>query len=142
MSTFRIHWPAVVVAMIVSFLVEAAWFSFFKLQWLAGIGRDAAWTPAVNAAVQFAVALLCALITAIVLSILLQWTGRPTLLRGVAVGALVWIGFVATNWATEYVFEVRTLEIFAINTFYSLINLILTGAIVGGWKPKPHPTNP
>jgi hypothetical protein len=140
--TFRIHWPAVIVAMLVSFLFEAAWFYHFLTPWLEGIGRtmQSLQATGMSPAIQYATALLCSFIAAIVLTILIQWTGQQTLLRGITVGALVWIGFVATSWAKEYIFEVRTLKIFLINTVYCLIDLVLIGAIVGAWKPKSRIT--
>jgi hypothetical protein len=54
----------------------------------------------------------------------------------VLIAALVWVGFVATSWAKEYIFEVRTLQIFLINAGYSLVGLMLMGAITGAWKAK------
>ena len=39
-------------------------------------------------------------------------------------------------WAKEYIFEVRTVQIFAINAGYSLLDLMIIGAIVGAWKKK------
>jgi hypothetical protein len=50
--------------------------------------------------------------------------------------ALLWLGFVLTTWATEYVFEVRTYALFAINTGFWLIGMVVMGAIVGAWKKK------
>jgi hypothetical protein len=49
---------------------------------------------------------------------------------------MLWLGFVVTTYATEYIFEVRPLSLFAINTGFWLLGMILMGAIVGGWKKK------
>jgi Protein of unknown function (DUF1761) len=138
MRSFRIHWPAIVVAMIASFLFEAAWYSYFIAPWLVGIGRTVEQLRAtgMNPAVQYATAMLSSFIAAAVLSIAIQATGSQTVKRGIVCGAVIWFGFVATGWATEYVFEVRSLQIYAINVGYSLIDLMLMGAIVGGWKGK------
>jgi hypothetical protein len=135
---------AIVVAAIVSFLFEAIWFTVFMNSWLEGIGRTkespvSASTTTVTRGLQYATALICSLIAATVLSIAIQATGQLTVLRGVLCAILVWIGFIATSWAKEYIFEVRTIEIFAINTGYSLIDLMLICAIVGAWKKKTNP---
>ena len=110
-------------------------------QWLEGIGRAKEWlisasTTTVTPGLQYATALICSIIAATILSIAIQATGEQTALSGVLCAILIWLGFIATSWAKEYIFEVRTLEIFAINTGYSLIDLMLIGAIVGGWKKK------
>jgi hypothetical protein len=86
--------------------------------------------------VQFAVALICSAIAAAVLSIAIQASGPQTVKRGIVCGAVLWLGFVATSWAQEYVFELRSIQIYAINTGFQLIDLMLVGAIVGGWKGK------
>lgn len=138
MSNIRLNWIAILVAAIASFIFEALWFSIFMKQWLAGIGRTMEWLVAsgMNSAVQYAVAILCAIIAAAVLSICIQASGEQTFRRGILCGALIWFGFIATSWATEYIFEVRTLQIYAINAGFWLFDLMLIGAIVGAWKKK------
>jgi hypothetical protein len=137
--SFRIHWPAIIAATLVSFLFSAGWFSCFMTPWLAGIGRTMdffAQMPKWMVPVQFAVALICSAIAATVLSIAIQASGAQTVKRGIVCGAVLWLGFVATSWAQEYVFELRSIQIYAINTGFQLIDLMVVGAIVGGWKGK------
>jgi hypothetical protein len=143
MGNIRLNWVAILIAAIASFIFEALWFSVFMNEWLAGIGRTKEWLtsaaahPASSPAVQYAVAILCSIIAAAVLSICIQASGEQTARRGVVCAAVIWFGFVATSWAKAYIFEVRTFQIFAIYTGYSLIDLTLMGAIVGAWKKKP-----
>ena len=139
MSTVKLNWPAIAVAAIASFIFEAIWFSVFMIPWLEGIGRTQDWfiaTAAFNPAFQYITAFLCSIVAAVVLSVLTQITGPQTAGRGVLIAALVWVGFVATSWAKEYIFEARTLQIFFINAGYSLVGLMLMGAITGAWKSK------
>ena len=140
MRSIRLHWPALVVAMLASFLFEAGWFSVFLKPWLAGIGRSMDWLtsqPGITPPVQYAVALLCSFIAAAVLSIAIQASGPQTFFRGIVVGAILWFGLIATTLARDYIFEVRPLTLYAINAIYTLIDLMLMGAIVGAWKGKP-----
>jgi Protein of unknown function (DUF1761) len=139
MSNIRLNWVAILVAGIASFIFEALWFSIFMNEWLTGIGRTMEWlkSSGQSPAIQYAVAILCAIIAAAVLSIIIQATGEHTLRRGVICGALVWLGFVATSWATEYIFEVRSLQIYFVNAGFWFFDLMLMGAIVGVWKKKP-----
>ena len=144
MKNIRLNWLAILVVAIVSFLFEAIWFTVFMNQWLEGIGRTKEWlitasTTTVTPRLQYATALICSIVAATILSIAIQATGEQTTLRGVLCAILIWIGFIATSWAKEYIFEVRTVEIFAINTGYSLIDLMIIGAIVGAWKKKTSP---
>jgi len=138
MSNIRLNWVAILVAAIASFLFEALWYSVFLNEWIAGIGRTREWlmNSGISPALQYGVAILCAVIAATVLSICIQASGEHSAQRGILVGAIVWLGFVATTWATEYIFEVRTLQIYAINAGFWLLDLVLMGVIVGAWKKK------
>jgi hypothetical protein len=143
MSNIRLNWVAILVAAIAAFIFEALWFSVFMNEWLAGIGRTREWlmsSAAVTPAVQYATAIICSIITAAILSICIQVSGEQTVRRGVLCAAVLWFGFIATSWAKAYIFEVRTLQIYAIYTGYYLIELVLMGAIVGAWKKKLEPT--
>ena len=141
MSKIRLNWVAILVAAIASFLFEALWYSIFLNDWLVGIGRTREWlmSSGVSPALQYGVAIVCAVIAAAVLSIIIQSSGEHTARRGILCGALIWLGFVATSWATEYIFEVRSLQIYAINAGFWLFDLMLIGAIVGAWKKKLEP---
>jgi len=86
--------------------------------------------------VQFGTALVAAAVIAAAISRITQLTGPQTALRGIKVAAMLWVGFVLTTVATEYVFEVRTLKLLGINAGFWLLGMMLMGAIVGAWKKK------
>jgi hypothetical protein len=134
----RQNYLAITLAAVACFLFEAAWYSYFIQPWLDGIGRTSAWLMAsgVNPALQYATALISAAILATAISCVTQLTGPQTALRGIRVAVLLWVGCVLTTWATEYAFEVRTYKLFAINTGFWLIGMVVMGAIVGAWKKK------
>ena len=133
------NFVAILVAAIVCFLLEAGWYSFFLDPWLNGIGRTRQWMleTGMNPALQYGTALVAAGVIAAAISCITQLTGPQTVLRGIRVGALLWVGLVATTWGTEYVFEVRSASLFAINGGLWLLVMVVVGAIVGGWKRKP-----
>ncbi|HUX45903.1 MAG TPA: DUF1761 domain-containing protein [Terracidiphilus sp.] len=137
-SRVRQNYVAILVAAIACFLLEAGWYSFFMDGWLNGIGRTRQWLLAtgMNPALQYGTALVSAAVIAASISCLTQLVGPQTALRGMRVGALLWMGLVATTWATEYVFEVRPVSLFAINGGFWLLSMVVMGAIVGGWKKK------
>lgn len=142
MGNFRLNWVAILVAAIVSFLFEALWYSAFLNEWIAGIGRTKEWLTSntgVSPPVQYAVAILCSIVVAVVFTICIQASGEQTAVRGIIVAAVIWLGFIATSVAKEYIFEVRSLQIYAINTGYALIDYMIIGAIVGAWKKKSPP---
>jgi uncharacterized protein DUF1761 len=126
---------AVIVAAIVYWLIGAPWFSMLQAPWLVGIGKTMQelrasgmpkWLPHV-------VTLISNFAMAYVLGWLILATGPQTLVRGITIGAIVWI-FIGAAFATEYVFEARSVQIFAINAGYPLVGMILMGGILGAWK--------
>lgn len=139
MQRVRQNYLAIAVAAIACFAFEALWYTVFLQKWLDGIGRTREWLMSAagyNPAVQYGTALVMAALMATAISCVTQLTGKQTSLRGIQVGALLWLGFECTTWSTEYVFEVRPLSLFAINAGYWLLGMMLMGAIVGAWKKK------
>lgn len=134
----RQNYMANVVAAIAAFLLEAAWYSYFMQTWIDGIGRTREWmtSSGMNPAVQYATALVMAALMATAISCVTQLTGPQTIWRGIKVGALLWAGFMFTAFATEYIFEVRPISLWLVNTGYWLLGMMLMGAIVGGWRKK------
>jgi hypothetical protein len=126
---------AVIVAAIIYWLIGALWFSMLQAPWLVGIGRtmqelQASGTPKW---LPHAVTLISNFAMAYALGWLILATGPQTLMRGITIGAILWI-FVGAAFATEYVFEARSVQIFMINAGYPLVGMILMGGILGAWK--------
>lgn len=134
----RQNYMAILIAAVAYFLLQVGWASMFLQPWLDGIGRTREWamSPGINQALQYGTALIAAAVMATAISCVTQLTGPQTVLHGAQVGALLWFGFVLTTWATEYVFEVRTFQLLAINTGCTFLGMVVEGAIVGGWKKR------
>jgi hypothetical protein len=134
----RQNYLANVVAGVACFLLEAGWYSYFMNTWLNGIGRTKEWlvSSGMNPAIQYATALVMAVLMATAISCVTQLTGPQTVWRGIKAGALLWAGFMFPALSTEYIFEVRPLSLWLVNTGYWLLGMMLMGAIVGGWRRK------
>ena len=109
---------AVVVAALLHFFLGAVWFTIFKQPWLAGTGKTMeqllgsgmpTWMP-------YVVTFIANLVMAYVLGWLILASGTSGVTGGIQIAALAWLGFVASAFATEYVFEARSLSFYAINT--------------------------
>ena len=137
-SRVRQNYPALLVSATLSLLFETVWYSFFLNAWLKGIGRNQQWleTSGVSLWLQCGTAFLSAGLIAAAISGFTQLTGRQTAARGMKVGFVLWLGCVLPTFATEYVFELRSYAIFAINAGFWLVSMMLMGAIVGAWKKK------
>jgi len=137
-ARIRQNYLADVVAAIACFAFEAVWYSIFLKQWLAGTGRTMEWLVATGMSplLQYGTALVASAVMAAAISCVIQLTGPQTAVRGMRLASMLWLGFVVTTWATEYVFEVRPWSLFFINAGFWFIGMNLMGAIVGGWRAR------
>ena len=134
----RLNYLAVLVSALVYFAMQAVWFTVFMKEWLEGIGKTADQLHQEGASVVLAyvIGFAGALVMAAAISWFTQMTGKQTVLRGVLVGIMAWLGFVLTTWSAEYAFEEKGLKILLINTGNTLMGMVVMGAIQGAWKAK------
>lgn len=131
-----VNLPAVVTAALVNFFLQAAWFTAFKVPWIAGVGKTEAELLKSASAAPYIEAFVCNLLIAYVLAWVVQKTGEQTAGRGIKIGMFMWLGFVGTTMLTELAFEARGLMFFGVVAGSPLFGMIFSGAIVGGWKKK------
>ena len=129
---------AVIVAAVVFFMLGAGWYTVLSSAWLAGIGKtmeqmtkDGGGSP-----MPYVIGFLAVLVMCYTLNSLLNRLGDTTAASGAKVGAFVALGFVAANIALNYGFELRGVMLWAINSGYVLVGLVIAGAIIGGWRKK------
>jgi hypothetical protein len=127
---------AVIVAAVLHWLLGAAWFSMFKQQWIVGTGKtmEQLMASGMPAWLPHLITLIANFAMAYALGWLILATGTPGIFRGIHMAALLWVGFVASTFATEYAFEARSLSFFAINTGYPLVGMMIMGVVLGAWK--------
>lgn len=126
---------AVFVAAVVSMLIGAIWYSpsVFGRDWLAALGvkdKKAMAKMKKESGKAYTGHFITDLIKAFMLAVIVDYAGATTALTGAAIGLLVWLGFVATTIAGSVFFEGKNLELFMIDSTYSLVSLIFTGIIV------------
>ena len=56
-------------------------------------------------------------------------------MRSTAIGALLWLGFVATTKFNSVVFEQRSTMYWVIDGGYHLVSMVTMGAIIGYFPP-------
>ena len=131
------HFPlAIVVATLCYFGLGAVWFTIFRRAWLEGIGKTMEQVQAsgVTPGLAYLIAIMLTFAMALFLSWLIQVTGQLTVARGIQVAIILWFCTIFAAFATEFAFEGRGVRILAITSGYSLVGMILMGAVLGGWK--------
>jgi hypothetical protein len=133
MQDIELNWIAILVAAFVPMVLGALWYSpmLFARPWMRAVGR----TPEEisGASLGYAISAIGAVITSYVLARIVRWAEVDDLLNGALVGLLVWLGFVATVLAVNTWFGGRPRALWAIDSGYQLVALLIMGAIHGAW---------
>ena len=73
--------------------------------------------------------MVAAFIMGCVASFLVGLTGVTSVADGLVLGLLIGVGFVATSFATTYIFSMRSLTLYFIDVTYQVITIVLAGAV-------------
>jgi len=126
-----INYLAVLVAAIVNMAIGALWYSpvLFAKPWMKLTAKKDMGSPGPG----YALSTLGSLLIAFFLADFAVKTNTSGFGSGLVLGLLAWIGFVATTYAANYVFEGRPLKLYALNAGYYLVTFMIMGGIVAAW---------
>jgi Protein of unknown function (DUF1761) len=133
----KTNYAAVFVSALAYWILGALWYGLlFTKPWmvLENISMESA--KAMNPVLPYVVTFALNLLIAFVLAQICIWRSANSAARGAALGILLWIGFVGPVTFTTYMYEMRPMQLFAINEFYPLVGFCLMGAILGAWSKK------
>jgi len=129
----ELDWPAILVSTFVAGGLGAAWYSpvLFGPAWMAALGkRPEELGPSGGA---MAGSVFSCFIASVSLAWLIGGLGVDSIAGGAAVGALAGFGIVAMTMLSDSLFSGWGWKLYAIQTGYRAIYLVLIGAILGGW---------
>lgn len=133
MQDVDLNWIAIFVAALVPVVLGGVWYSplLFARPWMRAAGR----TPEdlTGASLGYALSAVAAVVTSYALARIVRWAEVDDLWNGALIGALVWIGFVATVLAVNTYFGGRSRALWAIDAGYQLLAFLVMGAILGAW---------
>ena len=128
----ELNWWAILVATTAAFVLGGIWYGpVFGKAWMAAIGKtedDLQPSPT-----PFIISFFTALLTCIVLAALMNALGIATLGGGLAMGALVGVGFIATAMASDTAFCGWGMRLFWIQSGYRVVYSIIMGGVLGIW---------
>ena len=136
----KINFPAVLVATVVHWLLGAAWFTFFRNEWIAGVGLTPAQVQAAQAhpsPVPYIIAFICSFGLAVVIARMITFSKMTTALGGARIGMMLGLGVALLPMMTEYFFEMRHLKFALIAGGYPAVGAVIMGVILGAWQKKP-----
>jgi len=128
----HIHWLAVVVAAIAGFPLGALWYGLlFGNAWMAATGITKERAQQANRLKIYGTTLLLNLIIATSLAMFIGSTA--SLQDGLFAGFMAGLTYVAAALGVTYLFEFRSLRLWAINAGYQVVAFSVMGAILGAW---------
>ncbi len=124
---------AVLLAAVVKFFIGGLWYSpiLFGKQWMTatGLKEDELGSPAK----PMIITALLGVVTAFTLSVLIT-LANPDFAQSIALGFVVAIGIVVAMLAPHFLFEGRSMRLFAIYAGQHVVELMVMAAIIGGWR--------
>jgi Protein of unknown function (DUF1761) len=132
----RINHLAVFVSAIAFFILGWVWYDLlFGRTWMALTGHVQ--TSAGNMTPLFVGSFILGWALAYVIAIALADSSSPNPARhGVEFGIFMGLGIYGTMLGIDYLYEGRTIALWAINTGYVVVGMCVMGAIIGAWRAK------
>jgi len=131
---------AVIVAAVVHFMLGGLWFGLvFANAWMQAVGKtmEELQRTTMPEGVLYTLAFIFALIMSYTLNWLLMRSGKQGANEGVKLAIGLWVGIVATTIGPIFMFSGSSLRLFLLDTGFPLVAMIVSGAIIGGWRKKP-----
>ena len=134
MEAVQFHYPAVIAAALISFVIGGLWYSpiLFSPAWMRETGITEAQAKGMNVAKVFGLALLANLVMAFNLAAFIG--AKATLLFGLGAGLATGLGWVAMSLGVIYLFEQRSFKLWLINSGYQVVAYTAMGGILAAWK--------
>lgn len=131
MDLSKINYLAVLIAAASSFVIGGLWYSLLfakKWQKLSGVTNEQLKRDTIKIFIgSFVLSLIMALNLA-------AFIGDGGLAFGTLAGLAVGLGWVATAFGINYLFERKPLQLFFINVSYSVVAFTLMGLIIGAMQ--------
>jgi hypothetical protein len=134
MGDVQIHYPAVLAASALGFVIGGLWYSpiGFAKAWMQASGISDAQTRQASMGKIFGFAALAQLVIAINLAAFIGPKGDVAF--GLFAGFAAGLGWVAMSLGVIYLFEQRPLKLWLINSGYQVVAYTVMGGVLGAWK--------
>lgn len=137
---FSVNYTAVAVAALAAFFIGFMWHGpVFGKQWMKLMNITPAEMKKGQKEMQGKMhwymisALVQQLVTAYVIAVLAGTIGVFDVAGAVALGAVLWLGLIATTLLNGVLWEKRTVPLYLFNITYQLVSIVVITLIVGLW---------
>ncbi len=137
MEGYQVNIPAVLVSAVAAFALGALWYSpvLFAKQWMKAQGHTPEKLEAMKKGMAraYGVSFVCFLVTAAAMALLIGRLGIGSVLGGIKLGVLCWVGFAATVGLTANMYSDKPLSAYLIDAGYQLVYMVIMGIILALW---------
>ena len=134
MRELQLHLVPILGAAVAKMALGALWYSnalFFK-PWIRVSGITEAQVKQ-GLPKALVVDFIGSLLMALVLFHTIRWSGAHTVVEGLFVGFLNWLGFVAVVTVSTVTYERKPVKLYLLNNGYQLVSILVMGAILAAW---------
>ncbi len=126
---------AILVGGVVFWVLGAAWYSpaLFAKPWMAILGLEKTEGRKPGLLLAMTASLICDVVMSFMLAHLIMWANASTFGWGAFIGVIAWIGFIAAPTLPQGMYERRPFKLFAINSGYWLVGLVVVGGLLAAW---------
>lgn len=130
-----INYTAALLSAIASMVLGFLWYSplLFATAWMTELelsAEDIKSGPGIGYLITFIAAFIMAAVTSILVNQLEVNSPQNALLFGLMIS----IGYIATTFASNYIFSQKTLKLYLIDTGYQVLNVILAAVITSALR--------
>ena len=128
----QLNWLAIIVAALAGYFPGAIWYSpvGFLKSWARELGGHLNVKPK-GAGVKVAIGVIPALVAATAFALVVG--PHPGLHQALARAVVVAVGFIATSFGIQYLYEQRSLTFWLINSSYHLLQFLIMGLVLSLW---------
>jgi len=136
MDFSSINWLAVIVSGIAAWALGALWYSpvLFGKAWQKETGLTEESLRNANMAQVYGTSAVLMIIMALGLAMFFQGDMDMNWKTGFHMGLITGLFFVAPSIGINYLYQRKSLKLWAIDAVYQILILALAGAILGAWK--------
>lgn len=133
-----VNYLAVLVSAITSMIIGMLWYSplLFGNMWMKLMKinpKDIEKSKMKGMNSIYLTAFISALLMSYVLSLTIKYVGAVTVLEGLQIGFLFWLGFVATVMLGSILWGGKPLQLYLINVFHYLVSILIMSFILVSW---------
>lgn len=131
LSFLHITWWTLLIGVVVNFIAGMLWYGpIFGKVWMGLVGLSEKDIQEGGNKLVYLGSLIMALITTYTLNILFNLIDPATIPAAIAVGLLIWFGFILLPTINHYAYESRPAKLLLINCFYDFIPITIMSIVL------------